>query len=113
MASPLRLTVCRRGDDDRSRDWEIDAAWAAVRTEFETAEAELSRFRPTSDLTRLNLAAGPGGPSRSRGGSSARSSRRTGPIASRAAASIRACSATSIASAMWAPRSGPTPHRRR
>jgi thiamine biosynthesis lipoprotein len=60
MASPLRLSVCRGGDDDRSREWEIDAAWAAVRTEFETAEAELSRFQPTSDLTRLNLAAGSG-----------------------------------------------------
>ena len=58
MASPLRLTVCRRGDE--SRGWEADAAWAAVTTEFETAEAELSRFRPTSDLTRLNLAAGSG-----------------------------------------------------
>jgi thiamine biosynthesis lipoprotein len=62
MASPLRLSVCRRGDDDRSREWEVDAAWAAVRTEFETAEAELSRFRATSDLTRLNLAAGSGRP---------------------------------------------------
>jgi FAD:protein FMN transferase len=62
MASPLRLSVCRRGDDDRSRDWEVDAAWAAVRAEFQTAEAELSRFRPTSDLTRLNLTAGSGRP---------------------------------------------------
>ena len=60
MASPLRLSVCRRGDEDRSREWETDAAWAAVRTEFETAEAELSRFRTTSDLTRLNIAAGTG-----------------------------------------------------
>ena len=60
MASPLRLGVCRRGDDDQSREWETDAAWAAVRTEFETAEAELSRFRTTSDLTRLNIAAGTG-----------------------------------------------------
>jgi thiamine biosynthesis lipoprotein len=58
MASPLRLTVCRRAGE--SRGWEADAAWAAVTTEFETAEAELSRFRPTSDLTRLNLAAGSG-----------------------------------------------------
>ena len=62
MASPLRLSVCRRGDEDRSREWETDAAWAAVRTEFETAEAELSRFRTTSDLTRLNIAAGTGQP---------------------------------------------------
>ncbi len=62
MASPLRLSVCGHGDADRARDWEVDAAWAAVRTEFETAEAELSRFRSTSDLTRLNLAAGSGRP---------------------------------------------------
>ncbi len=92
MASPLRLSVCRRGDDDRSREWEIDAAWAAVRTEFETAEAELSRFRPTSDLTRLNLAAGSGRTRRRPAAARARP-RRGGPGPSRHGRPLRSARA--------------------
>jgi FAD:protein FMN transferase len=61
MASPLRLTACVAGPS-RSDDRAIDDAWIAVRAEFEAAEAELSRFRTTSDLTRLNLTAGSGQP---------------------------------------------------
>jgi FAD:protein FMN transferase len=64
MASPLRLTVCepRSGHAEWRRS--AERAWAAVQAEFEAAEAEMSRFRPSSDLTRLNEAAGNGRPVR-------------------------------------------------
>jgi thiamine biosynthesis lipoprotein len=53
MASPLRLTI--HGCNERSRR----SAWTAVVAEFQAAEQALSRFRESSDLTRLNRAAGP------------------------------------------------------
>ncbi len=52
MGSPLRLTI--PGTDDRG----ADAAWVIVETRFAEAEAALTRFDPTSPLSRLNLAAG-------------------------------------------------------
>lgn len=51
MASPLRLTTV---GGDR------DSAWALVTATFEAAEQAMSRFRPTSDLVRLDAAAGAG-----------------------------------------------------
>jgi thiamine biosynthesis lipoprotein len=58
MASPLRLTLCP--PDPTPGDWAgaADEAWTAVRDEFEAAEQALSKFRATSDLTRLNATAG-------------------------------------------------------
>lgn len=50
MGSPLRLTV--RGGARAAA-----GAWDAVRREFEDAEDALSRFRDTSELTRLNRTA--------------------------------------------------------
>ena len=65
MASPLRLAVCLADGAGPSLEGDAEAAavaagagWAEVRAEFEAAEAELSRFRAESDLTRLNQAAG-------------------------------------------------------
>jgi FAD:protein FMN transferase len=59
MASPLRLTVCLDGSGpEATRD--AEAAWTAVQAEFEAAEDELSRFRESSDLIRLDAAAGSG-----------------------------------------------------
>jgi thiamine biosynthesis lipoprotein len=61
MGSALRLTI-----GASASSWSIDqadapaAAWAEVVDEFERSEQELSRFRETSDLTRLNRAAGTG-----------------------------------------------------
>ncbi len=56
MASPLRLAA-------HGWDWAVGhRAWQAVSTEFEAAEQALSRFRASSDLTRLNRAAGPDSP---------------------------------------------------
>jgi thiamine biosynthesis lipoprotein len=55
MGSPLRLTVhgtAAGGDPGR---W-----WRAVVDEFEAAEAAMSRFRDTSELTALNRTAGSG-----------------------------------------------------
>ena len=52
MGSPLRLTV---PDVPDGAD-----AWQLVVDEFETAEAALSRFRDSSELTRLNRRAGSG-----------------------------------------------------
>ena len=51
MGSPLRLTLEAAGGDD---------AWSAVRDEFESAEVAMSRFRASSELTRLNASAGSG-----------------------------------------------------
>jgi len=51
MGSPLRLTLASSGGDD---------AWNAVRDEFESAEVAMSRFRASSELTRLNASAGSG-----------------------------------------------------
>ncbi len=60
MASPLRLTACwGETGQGRSARW-VEDAWTAVRAEFEAAEAAMSRFRETSDVTRLNRAAGSG-----------------------------------------------------
>lgn len=52
MASPLRLTTVGSTRPDE--------AWTAVRDEFEAAEAAMSRFRPDSEVTRLNAIAGTG-----------------------------------------------------
>lgn len=54
MGSPLRLAILH---DASSTD-----AWTCVVDEFEAAEAALSRFRETSELTRLNRLAGSGQP---------------------------------------------------
>jgi thiamine biosynthesis lipoprotein len=51
MGSPLRLTLAASDGDE---------AWTAVRDEFERAEVAMSRFRATSELTRLNATAGSG-----------------------------------------------------
>ncbi len=51
MGSPLRLTVTG------APGGEALLAWGRVSHEFERAEQALSRFRETSDLTRLNRAA--------------------------------------------------------
>jgi thiamine biosynthesis lipoprotein len=59
MASPLRLAVSRLGTATATRA-AADAAWAGVCAEFEAAEQAMSRFRDTSDLTRLNRVAGTG-----------------------------------------------------
>lgn len=62
MASPLRLTAC--GPASGPSDWaqDVEVAWSAVRAEFEAVETEMSRFRESSDLMRLNRAAGTGRP---------------------------------------------------
>jgi FAD:protein FMN transferase len=60
MASPLRLTACWDQADPRIGVRGIESAWRAVRAEFEAIEVEMSRFRDSSDLTRLNRAAGTG-----------------------------------------------------
>ncbi len=60
MASPLRLTICEPSSGQAAWRRSTDRAWAAVQAEFDAAEAEMSRFRPSSDLTRLNEAAGSG-----------------------------------------------------
>jgi thiamine biosynthesis lipoprotein len=63
MGSPLRLTVV---DLDRpstpidGADTRMEAAWAEVSAAFEAAEAAMSRFRESSDLTAINRAAGSG-----------------------------------------------------
>ena len=56
MGSPLRLTL---GRDPLDAD-EGAVRWAAVRDEFELAEAAMSRFRDTSEVTALNRTAGSG-----------------------------------------------------
>jgi thiamine biosynthesis lipoprotein len=53
MGSPLRLTLTGPVDAESA-----EAIWAAVRAEFEAAEAAMSRFREASDLTVANRAAG-------------------------------------------------------
>lgn len=58
MASPLRLTVCLDASGSAPTACDAEAAWTAVQAEFEAAEAEMSRFRESSDLTRLNGTAG-------------------------------------------------------
>jgi thiamine biosynthesis lipoprotein len=52
MASPLRLTLPASASAER--------VWAAVVDEFELAESAMSRFRDTSEVTRLNRRAGSG-----------------------------------------------------
>jgi thiamine biosynthesis lipoprotein len=56
MGSPLRLTV---GRGAVGRDQAVDR-WRAVVDEFELAEAAMSRFRETSEVTVLNEIAGSG-----------------------------------------------------
>ena len=58
MASPLRLTIHRAAAGEPGAvDVAGGAAWAAVLDEFEAVEASMSRFRESSELSRLN--AGP------------------------------------------------------
>ena len=52
MGSPLRLTVAAVADDRAA------AGWERVSSAIEEIEQALSRFRPTSDLVRLNDVAG-------------------------------------------------------
>ena len=52
MGSPLRLTVAGVAADRAA------VGWARVSSTIEEIEEALSRFRPTSDLVRLNAAAG-------------------------------------------------------
>lgn len=57
MGSPLRLTIAV--SDRRPREVaDAAAAWAAVRDEFEASEEAMSRFRDSSEVTRLNRRAG-------------------------------------------------------
>jgi len=61
MGSPLRLTVLQEGPSSTGRstaeaDADADAAWLATVTVFEAAEAAMSRFRDTSELTLINRA---------------------------------------------------------
>jgi thiamine biosynthesis lipoprotein len=56
MGSPLRLTL---GGEPRTPA-RADRCWRLVVAEFEAAEAAMSRFRETSELTGLNSAAGSG-----------------------------------------------------
>ena len=71
MGSPLRLTaadldqrqsIVAETDSHRSQPADgtdvIEAAWSAVSESFEAAEAAMSRFRETSDLTTINRPAG-------------------------------------------------------
>jgi thiamine biosynthesis lipoprotein len=64
MASPLRLTALHDASRLDTVARSAERAWDAVRTEFEAAEAEMSRFRESSDLMHLNRAAGSGRPVR-------------------------------------------------
>lgn len=63
MGSPLRMTVVdlagRRPSATNAED-PTEAAWSAMSATFETAEQAMSRFRETSDLTRINRLAGSG-----------------------------------------------------
>jgi thiamine biosynthesis lipoprotein len=54
MGSPLRFTVVGRSAAA------AEQAWRLITGEFEVAEQAMSRFRETSDLTRVNRAAGTG-----------------------------------------------------
>ena len=59
MASPLRLTVVVT--DRRPAEAAIASeAWLGVRDEFDACDQAMSRFSPTSEITRLNRAAGTG-----------------------------------------------------
>jgi thiamine biosynthesis lipoprotein len=53
MGSPLRLTVV-------AETAVAEAAWAEASAEFDASDTALSRFRETSELTRLNRSAGSG-----------------------------------------------------
>ena len=61
MGSPLRLTFGSGTADPGDRA----ACWRAVVDEFELAEAAMSRFRDTSEITTLNRVAGTGALARS------------------------------------------------
>ena len=56
MASPLRLAVHppASGADPESLSAAVRDAWREVVEEFEAVEAAMSRFRPESELSRLN-----------------------------------------------------------
>jgi thiamine biosynthesis lipoprotein len=57
MGSPLRLSVVVH--DCRAEALDLSAnAWLAVRSEFEASEEAMSRFRDSSEVTRLNRTAG-------------------------------------------------------
>ncbi len=56
MGSPLRLTFGR----EPPAPAKADRSWRLVVGEFEAADAAMSRFRDTSELTALNQAAGSG-----------------------------------------------------
>jgi thiamine biosynthesis lipoprotein len=58
MGSPLRLTIVTASD--RAAYRRAVAAWRAVRREFEASEQVMSRFRDTSEITRLNRRDGHG-----------------------------------------------------
>jgi len=56
MGSPLRLQLTTGS----TRTGPPELIWRAIQAEFEAAEAELSCYRPDSDLSRLNATAGSG-----------------------------------------------------
>lgn len=60
MGSPLRLSVCLPPGSRRAGAAAAETAWDLVQKEFKAAEAALSRFQATSDLTTLNAVAGTG-----------------------------------------------------
>lgn len=53
MASPLRLAV-HPTDHDRANAPAARSAWRDIVAEFDAVEAAMSRFRPESELSRLN-----------------------------------------------------------
>lgn len=59
MGSPLRLSIVVPVAQPAAAGLAAEA-WTAVRDEFEASEAAMSRFRDTSEITRLNRAAGQG-----------------------------------------------------
>ncbi len=59
MGSPLRLSIVVPVGDPAAAGRAAEAA-SAVRDEFEASEAAMSRFRETSEITRLNRRAGRG-----------------------------------------------------
>lgn len=63
MGSPLRLSVAVAAESasaSAASGRAVEAAWDAVRIEFEACEAAMSRFRDDSELTALNRAGGRG-----------------------------------------------------
>lgn len=54
LGSPLRLQVARVGTEPSAGA--IDAAWAAIQSEFEAVDLTMSGFRADSEVARLNQA---------------------------------------------------------